>query len=99
MPGAKLLEGPAAKKSRKTKPDSKGQHEMPGLDTPLGAACENMQIADSLLRRAEKQRESAMEELITQLKRANLTAVKFKGERFVYVPGRQGKDKIQIKHS
>lgn len=79
--------------------DSKGQMQMPDIDTPLGAKCDEYLKVNDEVNAAKTNLQNVQEELIQEMKKVNKRTLKFNGYVLRYTPGHQTPDKIQIRTS
>lgn len=76
--------------------DHNGQLEIEGLDTPIGEAAEKFLQADAQFKTATEARNSAMTDLINQMRDVGIRTLKFKGDTLQYQPGHTTPDKIKF---
>lgn len=85
---------------RKTKESIKeskgGQLEIDNIDTPLGAAAEELTKAVARAKTSQNEKQQAEDNLIQEMKKANIRTLKFKGDTIRYKPGHTTPDKLQF---
>lgn len=78
------------------KPDSKGQLELEGIDTPLGEKADRYIETATKARRAIEARNEAELELVAEMKATGIRTLKYKGDKLRYQPGHSTPEKIKF---
>lgn len=80
----------------KYQPDSRGQLELEGIDTPLGEKADAFIAATIKAKKAIEARDAVMEELAAEMKAVNIRTIKYKGDQLRYQPGHTTREKIKF---